>query len=164
MLRIAYVLKDETVAFLHSGCALIVATVGADGAARASRGWGLTVLSGHDDAASRFRLILDADDTEATDNIAGGGRIAVTATSVRTLRSMQMKGHVDLVEAATSEDEARAAQFCDDFFGDITAVDGIERRQLERMVPAGYVSCECIVEEVFDQTPGPAAGASLSRQ
>jgi hypothetical protein len=32
---------------------------------------------------------------------------------------------------------------------------------LERMVPAEFVACTLDVEELYDQTPGPAAGQTL---
>ena len=50
----------ETRAFLESGCGLLVATVSADGAPHAARGWGLDVLDVGPPA--RLRLLLDADD------------------------------------------------------------------------------------------------------
>ena len=51
--------SEEMVAFLESGCSLILGTVGADGAPHAGRGWGLDVV---DPATGRVRLLLDAAD------------------------------------------------------------------------------------------------------
>lgn len=74
---------------------------------------------------------------------------------------MQLKGRVLGTEPATDEDRARAGRFSDAFFRDITETEGVPRRILERMLPEGYVACIVVVEELFNQTPGPAAGARL---
>src|SRR6187549_661846 len=84
------VFDPDTRAFLESGCALIVGTGGPDGAPHAGRGWGLELLDGL--SSGRLRLLLDAEDERSIAHIADGGPIAVTATNVVVLRSMQMKG------------------------------------------------------------------------
>ena len=150
--------EPATREFLESGCALIVGTVGADGEPHASRGWGLDVLG---DAPPRVRLLLDAGDEVALDHAAAGGRLAVTAASVRTLRSTQLKGVSLGLEASTPEVAERAKRYVEQFFTDIRDTDGTDRSVLERLVPAGYVSCAIQVDERFDQTPGPGAGAPI---
>ena len=130
----------ETTAFVEAGPALIVGTVGTDGAPHATRGWGLTVL---DRGIGELRLLLDADDDQARANLVETGAIAITATDVPTLRSMQMKGTCTEVAPATDLDMERSARYRDAFFTDIEA---IER-----------------VGELFDQTPGPAAGTPMQR-
>jgi hypothetical protein len=148
---------SETVRFLQSGCGLIVGTVDADGMPLASRGWGLDV-----DAEGMWaRLLLAADDPGLRQNLAATAPIAVTGASVRTLRSVQLKGSVRDVGPASDRDRARSRRYCDDFFGDIVAVDHAEREVIERLTPADLVVCRFAVDEVFDQTPGPAAGARL---
>jgi hypothetical protein len=148
---------SETVRFLQSGCGLIVGTVDSSGMPLASRGWGLDV----DATGTSARLLLASDDPALGQNLAATARIAVTGTSVRTLRSVQLKGSVRDVGPAADRDRARARRYCDDFFGDIVAVDQVERAVTERLRPADLVVCRFAVDEVFDQTPGPAAGARL---
>ena len=152
MLRTCLVLADETVEFLHSGCSLVVGTVGDDGAPIAGRGWGLTVL---EPDGSRLRLI-------GVEGEVALGSIAVTACSVPTLRSMQFKGTVVEIESMTEADQAKCEQYSDDFMQDITDTDGVPRYLLERIFPAHRVACTVVVDEMFDQTPGPRAGAALS--
>jgi hypothetical protein len=150
------VFDEDRTTFLESGCALILGTVLPDGGPHAGRGWGLTVL---DDG--QVRLLLDAEDVAMVDQAAAGGAIAITGASVRTLRSIQLKGSAVSVEAASVEDAARACRYCDAFFGDIVDTDGIDRALVERMMPLGYVACTVAIEHLFDQTPGPGAGARL---
>jgi hypothetical protein len=109
----------------------------------------------------RARLLIGTDDGHGLEHVVAGGAIAVTATSVRTLRSVQMKGRVDTVEPATDDDRARAARFADEFFTDIVETDHTPRGLVERMEPSDYVACRVTLDEVYDQTPGPAAGAPL---
>lgn len=147
----------ETTVFLEGGSALIVATVTPDGAPHAGRAWGLDVLPGE---PAQVRVLLDVDDTRTIEHAAAGGAIAVTATDVRSLRSVQLKGRTRCLEEAAS-DAARAERYIEQFFGDIQDTDGTARALLDNFVPAGYVGCTVEVIDRFDQTPGPGAGAAL---
>lgn len=138
------------------GSALIVATVAEDGAPLAARGWGMDW-----DGPRSARLLLDADDAATVAHAGAGGRIAVTAADVRTLRSVQVKGHCHGVEPATADDRGRARRFCDELYGDISRTDGTPLSVLERFTPADFVVCRLEVDQSFDQTPGPGAGAAV---
>lgn len=151
------VFSRETVEFLQSGCGLLVAAVGADGTPRANRGFGLEVV-----ADERVRVLLDADEQTTLEYLAEHDRIAINATSVPTYHSIQLKGRCTAIETATEADEARARHYCDDFFAEVVAVDGYDLALLERMTPACFVACTVHVEELYDQTPGPDAGASIT--
>lgn len=149
---------DDTIAFLESGCGLLVGTVAADGAPHAGRGWGLDVL---DAGAGRLRLLLDAADEVTLANGAGSGAVAVTAAEVRTLRSLQLKGRVVGIVEAEGTDRARAARYCDELWTAVEETDGEPRELLEQLTPAAYRVALVEVTALFDQTPGPAAGASV---
>jgi hypothetical protein len=157
------VIEPETVAFLESGCAVIVGSVGADGEPRANRGWGITVLPDADDTKLRVRVLVDASDPVVRENLERHGAIAVTAGNVRTLRSTQLKGHARAIEPATAADRDRAARYVAAFVGDVVETDRTPRELIERMVPADFVACVMEVDELYDQTPGPGAGARLER-
>lgn len=154
-------LGSETVILLESGCSLSVATVADDGTPHASRGWGLTVML--DDG--RVRLLLDADDHTLRANLDGGGSIAVTGVDVRTLRATQVKGEAsEPVEVSDAADVARADRYCESFFAAVCTLEGVPRGLVERLRPTSLAVCTLTVTEVYDQTPGPAAGAPLSTQ
>ena len=150
---------EETRAFLESGCGLIVGTVAPDGAPHAGRGWGMDVLELGPPA--RLRLVLDADDGATLEHAAEGAAIAVTATNVKTLRSIQLKGRSLGPQAITADDVARAERYIDAFFADVEETDGVPRVQFEHFMPSGYVVCTFEAHERFDQTPGPGAGARV---
>ena len=154
-------LSAELAAFFEGDCSLIVGTVGPDGAPHAGRAWGIEVL---DADTGRLRLLLDAADGTTLANLAGAApAIACTGADVRTLHSRQLKGRAEAIEAATGGDRARAARYCDAFSADIDATDGHPRELLDQIVPASYVACTVTVEALYDQTPGPGAGAAVGR-
>ena len=151
-------ISSETTTFLEGGCATVVGTVSADGEPWATRGWGTVVT---DRTSRELRLILDADDEPTLANLNATGAIAITGAHPATSRSTQVKGVATRVEPANEADLVRHAQFCDDFFGIVEAVDGTPRASLERLVPARFVACTVHVKEVYDQTPGPVAGRPI---
>jgi hypothetical protein len=153
------VFDPETQAFLESGCALIVGTVGTDGAPHAGRGWGLEVVDSGEEP--QLRLLLDVEDELSIAHVAESGVVAVTATSVLTLRSIQMKGRAHGPEDATPHDQDLARQYVERFFADAHTVDQTPWSRFESFLPAGYVACTVQVHERFDQTPGPGAGARI---
>ena len=59
-------------------------------------------------------------------------------------------------------DRVRHERYIAGFFGVINESDGTPLELLQRLKPPGsLVALEVSVEELFDQTPGPAAGRSL---
>ncbi len=149
-------LGPEQVALLEGGCALIVAYGEADGAPRATRAWGLRVLASD---PARVRIVLD--DADRARLARSGDRLAVTGADVRTLVSVQLKGRVAALDDADDADVERFEQYFDRFAADVRETDGTERWQLERLVPHAFAATELDVDEVYDQTPGPGAGAAL---
>lgn len=150
--------EPETVKFLESGCALVVGSVDADRAPHATRGWGLTVVS---QEPPTVRLLLDALETDAIDNVRSTGALAITGTRVPTLHSMQLKGQVVATEDANDADRTKAAAFVDAFYRDVHETEGTDRTLLDRMTPASFIAVVVEVCEFYDQTPGPEAGAAL---
>jgi hypothetical protein len=149
-----------TTEFLHSGCALLVCTVGADPSPWASRAWGLTVV---DAEAGRVRLLVEADDHITVANIRGGGSVAVTATNVMTFRSMQLKGRGLGIEQPTPEDGSKRDQYTRDFLHDVHAANGYPVDVMERWARRPIFASLVVVDSSYDQTPGPSAGLVIDR-
>jgi hypothetical protein len=153
------VFDPETTAFLEAGSALIVGTVGPDGEPHAGRAWGLDVE--HSGTAPVVRLLLDVDDATTIEHVAGGGPVSVTATSVRDLRSLQLKGRALGLDDERPDDVDRSRSYSDEFFTDIVETDATDRELVEELRPFGVRACLVRIEEQFVQTPGPGAGARL---
>ena len=148
----------ELMEVVDAGSGLVVGTVGPDGEPRATRAWAVTVT---DAASCRIRVVMSADDRTGVDNLATG-RITVTGADVATLRAVQLKGHVVAVRPADPDDVDVMIRHSSTFFRAVHDVDGNPMALLERMLPTEIVVVDVVVDEVFDQTPGPTAGSAVS--
>lgn len=153
-------LEPEMIELLESGCALIVGLVTPSVTPLATRGWGLTIGTGDEPS----RLLVTAADIAGLEPTASlvGRWLAVTGCHIRTLRSMQLKGPIASVEAPTELDEARADRYCDAYFESVLEVDNIPRHMMERTRARAVVALTFELHEVYDQTPGPGAGAAVT--
>jgi hypothetical protein len=148
----------EVTKLLESGSSLVVGTVDEDGLPDATRAWGAWVL--HD--PERVRFLLPDGSSRSLENLSAGGLVAMTASDVVTLRSVQIKGRALLVEPATRDDLDLSEQYRREFFRAVNETDAIAVELLDNMVPPGFVAVECTVTAAFDQTPGPTAGRCIS--
>jgi hypothetical protein len=154
-------LSESLDAMLELGSALIVATVAPDGEPRAGRASAWSVV---DAAARRIRVAVGADDPAMVANLragVAGGYVAITGADVATLRSVQLKGRVVAVEAPSQDELDLVARHTDVFVGKIHVTDGHSPEVVRRFLPTALTMVELVVEEAYDQTPGPSAGAVL---
>lgn len=148
---------------LALGSALIAATVSADGEPRAARASSWQVV---DPTERRIRVAMCADDPVFVANLGlhaepGSVRVSVTGADVLTFASVQLKGSVVALDAPDADDRAAIEHHNDVFVGKIEAVDGHPADVVRRFLPIEHVMVEVLVDEVYDQTPGPGAGAVL---
>jgi len=153
------VIEPDVAALLESGCATFVGTVDGDGNPAASHSIGVRVLDG----GTRLRVMLNAEETQILENLRTTGVVALGATDVPTLRSVQVKGRAVLVEPVTVDDRIRTDAYIAEYFEAIHNTDGTRVELLHRLVPRDFVALVMTVEDLYDQTPGPQAGARLSR-
>lgn len=147
-------LRQTLMSGIPLGSGIVVGVVGLDGRPLALRAWGLDVV-GDDE----LRVVMGVDDL-LVDHLPGRS-IAVTSSEVRTYRSHQVKGTVLAVHPATAADEALAASQTAVFFDAVHQIDGNPIEQLRRLLPNRYHTVQMTVSEVFEQSPGPKAGASI---
>jgi hypothetical protein len=152
------VLDERTRAFLCDRAALIVGFVGPDGRPRATRGWGMEI-PGHD--PTRCRLLLEQREVPFLQHLVPGGLLAVTGADVVSLSSIGLKGPIDSIGPVDQHDIDHHLRHCDAFFDDIEATDHTPRHLLDHFRPGSLAACSFRVAQVFDQSPGPAAGRSL---
>ncbi len=151
------ILDESTVARLGGAAALLIGTVAPDGRPHGSRAWSASP----DADGATLRVVVDADDERLVANLGAGGRVALTAANVSTLTSLQVKGRVRAVEEMTALDHAHREQRTDLFLTDVAETDRVPREILDPLVPARFLVCLLEVDDVYDQTPGPAAGRAL---
>ena len=147
----------ELETMIESGAGLVLGTVDSRGTPRGVRAWSATVV---DRRSQTVRVVFGADDAVAVENMASG-RVALTAADVSTFRSVQMKGRVVAVESPTDGDIELTRDQTERFFAALLVTDGNPIEMLQRMLPVETMVVELEVDEQYDQTPGPGAGASL---
>jgi hypothetical protein len=150
---------SELMAMIDSGAGLVVATVSDDGEPRADRAWAAAVV---DENRRRVRFVMSADDPAVVRNLEAGS-VSLTGAEVVTYQSIQLKGRPVVVEPPTDDDVEMARVQTASFFAAVHRADGNPVEALSRMLPLQMVAVEMIVEETFDQTPGPSAGAVIDR-
>jgi len=90
-----------------------------------------------------------------------GAVIAVTATHPGTYVSYQVKGPVEAIDPAVECDVARARLSIDRMVALLCTL-GSTRQQLSHMYTVdGLVRLRMRIDDVFQQTPGPAAGERI---
>ena len=153
-------LEPDIVTLLESDAVILVGTVAPDGLPEASRGWGLTVRT--DAEPPEVRLLMPVASTRARENLEATGRIAITVTDVETLRSAQVKGRVARFEPATDADARAHERSFAALAEAIQRADGTDPALLGNRKPGALTAVVATLEEVYDQTPDPAAGARLA--
>ena len=149
----------ETTRSSRRGPALIVGTVGADGVPHATRGWGLTVL---DPGAGEIRLLLDAPRRPDPANLARdrGDRDHRDRRTHPPFPADEGHLHGGRARRPISIPNGRLGTATRSS-PTIETTERTPRELLERLAPSALVACTVRVTELFDQTPGPAAGTPM---
>jgi hypothetical protein len=149
-------LSDEALLrHLQPGRSILVGTVDPSGWPAACRGVGLVV----DEDRQGFTVYVPvATGAETVANVASNGRVAVSATEPASHTSVQLKGRIRAVRVAREDEEARVRTSIDRFADTLDRV-GLPRGVTRTMTCWPAFAIEVVVEAVFDQTPGPRAGA-----
>ena len=148
---------SELMSMIEDGAGLLIGTVSADGAPRGVRAWAAWVV---DSDEHRLRVVFSADDPVVVASL-DGRKVAVTAANVRNLRSVQLKGRVISVEQPTPADLEITECQTECFFTAVHETDGNPIELLHVLLPSTWLVLEMIVDEQYDQTPGPTAGSAL---
>lgn len=153
----------ELVALLEAGTSSVVVGMVTDqGEPFATRGWGVKVVSTD---PLQLRINLSAGEAARLGRRGGDPgpyRLAITCSDVATLRSVQAKGLARDLQEADADDHERFVDFVEEFFDTVHRVDGHVPMNIGRMAPKELVVCTLDVTELYDQTPGPQAGARLA--
>lgn len=148
-------LDPDLVAFVHGGVAVGVATRDVDRRPAFTRAWGPEVSAD----GGTLRLCVDAPPGSATRaNLEENGAIAVGFNPPTIARGLQIKGVASSVREPAPEEiercERHFAAFCIEG-ARVGVSEGLLRRAF---APGDFASVTLSIDEVFDQTPGAAAG------
>jgi len=150
-------IDDEQKVLIESDPAISVGTRSADLVPHAVRGWGARVSP---DGRS-VELFIDRPGAQrCVDDLRENGRIAACFVHIQTLRALQLKGRcVEIGDPAPDDwawiENHRAA------FTEAAASLGLRRELIRNLWSTQVVKLRLIIEELFDQTPGPNAGKEI---
>jgi hypothetical protein len=156
-------LPRELIELGDAGPAVIAGSGDAAGVPELSRAWGVQLLADADELVicvpsdSGRRLLANVEHT---------GQIAVVMTNPRNYRSFQVKGRVVAIAPASADDRERVTVHQQAFVESAAAV-GLPRESARRLFKDAHgeypdlTAVRMKVETLFDQTPGPGAGARL---
>ncbi len=150
-------IDDDQRTLIESGAAVSVATRSRDLIPDALRAWGPRVSP---DRRS-IELFVDRPNSQrCVENLQDNGRIAMCFVNVHTFRALQLKGRcVEIGDPGPDDwawiDRHRAA------FTEATFQIGFVPEVVRNMWSTQVVKLRFVVEEFFDQTPGPGAGREI---
>lgn len=153
-------ITPELARFIESGISVLVGTRDARLRPDCVRAAGVKA----DPATSTLTIYLPAATSErARANLADNGRIAVTVTRAIDHRSLQVKGGVLEVRPSTAEERADIERYLELLAADWGHV-GVPRQATKAMNCWPSFTVTLGAETLFEQTPGPGAGAELTRE
>lgn len=151
------VLRDELVALLQGGVAVIVATRDGELRPEIARGWGIEVAR----TAERATVCVgEPPGSRTRANLAETGAIAVTCSRPSTYRTVQLKGTALELRPPDERQLAAVRRHLEAFVEEVGKV-GVRPEGARMFLGKELLSVTFEVREVYDQTPGANAGARL---
>lgn len=148
---------DRLLRFVRPGMSFLVGSVDAEGTPACCRAIAVT---GTDDLASVTIYVPVATAQQTIANLATTRRAAVVAAHAIDVVSLQIKGTARTVRIARPDEEPLVAAYRDGF-AEILDPIGIPRQLTRSLAHWPAYAIELDVHEMFDQTPGPRAGAAI---
>ncbi len=151
------IVTAELAAFLRLGVAIVVATRDAELRPEVTRGWGPWA---GDDGTEVTLCVAAAPGSATLANLEANRAIAATFSLPTSYRTVQAKGGVVELCAPGPEHRARVEEHVAAFAEEVEHV-GTGGEQARSFLDTELVAVSFAVRELYDQTPGPAAGARL---
>jgi hypothetical protein len=149
-------LSDEAVRrLLEPGTSLLVGTVDSEGWPACCRG---VALVAHPDHQGATVYVPVATSAQIVANIASNGRVAVVSSEPVSHASIQLKGRARAVRVA-ADGEAETVRTHVERLADVFDSVGLPRAITRTVASWPAFAVDLAVEAVFEQTPGPRAGA-----
>jgi len=150
-------IDDEVAEFLTGGVAAIVATRDDELRPQIARAWGIHVSA---DGTELTLCVEAAGGSTTRANLEAKGAVAATFSLPTTYRTVQIKGEVVALAEPTAEQLAAVEEHVAAFSRDVEQV-GMPADSGRRMIDRRLAAVTFAVHELYDQTPGPNAGAPL---
>jgi hypothetical protein len=149
--------RTELAEFLVTGVAMLGATADAGLAPEAFRAWGASL--GDD---GRLRVLVSSDAARTLATVGPGTPISLVFTDITTFRSVQVKGRAVAGAAAAGPADVGIVRRYHEAFSAALKLIGHPPLLAASLRPTLLFAVCLDIEELYDQTPGPKAGAHLS--
>jgi hypothetical protein len=149
-------IDDDAAALMEMGVAVVVSVVADDLHPEITRAWGPLVS---EDRRSVTMCVVVDRRLRLRAGLRAGGRLAATFSLPTSYRSLQLKGEILDVRDPSAPELARAEGHFAAFAREAVAV-GVPGDAVGRFfLRPELVTATAGVREVYEQTPGPSAGA-----
>jgi hypothetical protein len=150
-------IDEDLKAFLESDVAMVVGTRDSELTPEVVMGWGPRVCEG----GREVELFVDRAKGQRTlANLRDNRLLAITCTSPITYRSVQLKGWCIEIGDPVPDDEPWVAHHRE-AFSESARARGLPAHVTRNLWSRDVVKLRLLVEERYDQTPGPGAGKKL---
>src|SRR5271155_5854708 len=122
----------------------------------AFRVWGASV-----DGAGHIRALISSDAGQTLASLRAGTMICLNVSDPLTFRSIQIKGRAIGAAEPPGPADVECMRRYGETFGATAVQRGIPAALLESTRPLSVFAVSVEISELYDQTPGPTAGAHL---
>ena len=151
-------LDPHVVKFIRGGVAVGVATRDNDLRPEFARGWGPDVSA---DGTSVTLCVSAPEGSRTRTNLKRNGAVAIGFSPPTIARAVQVKGIATVLGEPQATDLERVERHVRSFVAEAERVGAPAELSQRMYAPAGLVAIRFLVDEVFDQTPGPTAGRRI---
>ena len=148
--------RAELATFLDAGPAMLGASADESHRPECFRVWGAWLDDDH-----RLRALVASDAGRTMTSVGPGARVSFTFTDITSFESVQVKGRAVAAAAPPGPADLERMRRYNDLFTAALATVGHRRQAAETMRPLSVFVLVVDVDELYDQTPGPGAGARV---
>jgi hypothetical protein len=150
-------LSGEAQELILAGTATIVATRDTEMRPTLTRGWGVRFS---EDGGLLTLCVGIAPGSPVRAHLEENGEIAITCSRPTTYRTTQVKGKAEVLGEPDERQLAAVAAHVEAFSAEVILL-GLPDDAGARLADDGLLAVAVSPRELFDQTPGPGAGAAL---
>jgi pyridoxamine 5'-phosphate oxidase-like protein len=150
-------MDDDAAELIEGPAAIVLCTVDADGRAIITRAWGVQIGDGRRDITI---CVATSGVPRMRESLERLGEVALNFTIPTSYRGIQVKGTVLEAGEPSPEDLARLHAQFSSFCRTAVAVGMTERGVRRLLLGPDFLRIRLAVRELYDQTPGPAAGVT----
>lgn len=148
--------RVELASFLDTGVAMLGASADQDLVPEVFRVWGASIAGD-----GRLRALVSSDAGRTLEGLRDGCRIAFTFTDIVSFRSVQAKGRVAGGAGPPGPTDIELLRRYGEWFTSRLVEVGHAARLGGRIRPIAVFVVTVEIDDLYDQTPGPSAGARV---